>query len=173
MRGIHRWPVNSPHKGPNTWKMSPFDDVIMIPGHGTQGQGGFVRTLGWVRFPSQIGRGLEYHVPVLRTDLNWFYNIHFRIFNSSVGWIRPLGFQDYHSAFCRCPLSPEWGCSSDNGRIRQPVSTVNRTNELLGITHVTPFRKCGKRSTGPSTYGLWVRTCSKLFSCKSALAVCS
>ena len=27
--GIHRWPVNSPHKGPVTRKMLPFDDVIM------------------------------------------------------------------------------------------------------------------------------------------------
>ena len=30
MRGIHRWPVNSPHKGPVTRKMLLFDDVIMI-----------------------------------------------------------------------------------------------------------------------------------------------
>ena len=29
MRGIHRWPVNSPHKGPVTCKVFPFDDVIM------------------------------------------------------------------------------------------------------------------------------------------------
>ena len=29
VRGIHRWPVNSPHKGPVTWKMYPFHDVIM------------------------------------------------------------------------------------------------------------------------------------------------
>ena len=29
-RGIHRWPVNSPHKGPVTRKMFPFDDVIMV-----------------------------------------------------------------------------------------------------------------------------------------------
>ena len=28
--GIHRWPVNSPHKGPVTRKIVPFDDVIMI-----------------------------------------------------------------------------------------------------------------------------------------------
>ena len=28
--GIHRGPVNSPHKGPVTRKMFPFDDVIMI-----------------------------------------------------------------------------------------------------------------------------------------------
>ena len=27
--GIHRGPVNSPHKGPVTRKMFPFDDVIM------------------------------------------------------------------------------------------------------------------------------------------------
>ena len=30
MWGIHRWPVNSPHKGPVTRKMFPFDDVIMF-----------------------------------------------------------------------------------------------------------------------------------------------
>ena len=29
VRGIHRWPVNSPHKGPVTRKMFPFDDVII------------------------------------------------------------------------------------------------------------------------------------------------
>ena len=28
--GIHRWPVNSPHKGPVMRKMFQFDDVIMI-----------------------------------------------------------------------------------------------------------------------------------------------
>ena len=28
--GIRRWPANSPHKGPVTWKTFPFDDVIMI-----------------------------------------------------------------------------------------------------------------------------------------------
>ena len=30
VRGIHRWPVNSPHKGPVKRNMFPFDDVIMI-----------------------------------------------------------------------------------------------------------------------------------------------
>ena len=29
VRGIHRSPVNSPHKGPVTRKMFPFDDVII------------------------------------------------------------------------------------------------------------------------------------------------
>ena len=30
MRGIHRWPKDSPHKGPVTGTMFPFDDIIMI-----------------------------------------------------------------------------------------------------------------------------------------------
>ena len=29
VRGIHRGPVNFPHKWPVTWKVFPFDDVIM------------------------------------------------------------------------------------------------------------------------------------------------
>ena len=29
VRGIHRWPVNSPHKGPLSRKILPIDDVIM------------------------------------------------------------------------------------------------------------------------------------------------
>ena len=33
VRGIHRGPVNSPHKGPVTRKMFPFDDVIMVKFH--------------------------------------------------------------------------------------------------------------------------------------------
>ena len=30
VRGIHRWPVNSPYKGPAMRKKIPFDDVIML-----------------------------------------------------------------------------------------------------------------------------------------------
>ena len=30
VRGIHWWPVNSPHKWPLTRKVFPFDDVIII-----------------------------------------------------------------------------------------------------------------------------------------------
>ena len=30
VRGIHRWPTNSPYKGPVTRKMFPFDDAIML-----------------------------------------------------------------------------------------------------------------------------------------------
>ena len=36
VRGIHRGPVNSPHKWPVTRKMFPFDAVIMSPYIGHQ-----------------------------------------------------------------------------------------------------------------------------------------
>ena len=38
VRGIHRRPVNSPHKGPVTRKMFPFNDVIMKDLRGTKPQ---------------------------------------------------------------------------------------------------------------------------------------
>ena len=33
VRGIHRWPMNSPHKWPATRKMFPFEDIIMLTLH--------------------------------------------------------------------------------------------------------------------------------------------
>ena len=38
MRGIHQWLVNSPHKGPVTRKVFPFDDVIMFEGFNAEWQ---------------------------------------------------------------------------------------------------------------------------------------
>ena len=39
VRGIHRGPVNSPHKWPVTRKMFPFDDVIILPVKGAERMG--------------------------------------------------------------------------------------------------------------------------------------
>ena len=40
VRGIHRGPVNSPHKWPVTRKIFPFDDVIMMLGNVATGNVG-------------------------------------------------------------------------------------------------------------------------------------
>ena len=48
VQGIHRWPVNSPHKWPVTRKMFPFDDVIMgniRPTHRSMGTNSCLRGL--------------------------------------------------------------------------------------------------------------------------------
>ena len=51
VRGIHQWPVNSPHKKPVTRIMSLFDDVIMINGNRVlpnhYAQSCFFRALNW------------------------------------------------------------------------------------------------------------------------------
>ena len=49
-RGIHRWPVNSPHKGPVTRKMFPFDDVIMWNQAHVTGARQTCRLLSWNHF---------------------------------------------------------------------------------------------------------------------------
>ena len=51
--GIHRWPVNSPHKRPVTRKMFPFDDVIMLGGIQSMSRNdahwsGFVKCCYWL-----------------------------------------------------------------------------------------------------------------------------
>ena len=55
VRGIHRWPVNSPHKGPVTRKMFPFDDVIMSIGKIHIVDEARPRAMTWVRniYPTQ------------------------------------------------------------------------------------------------------------------------
>ena len=58
VRGIHWWPVNSPHKGSVTRKMFPFDDVILL--HVSRG---FITKLGEYFFPRQwqkYGKNKEY-----------------------------------------------------------------------------------------------------------------
>ena len=44
--GIHRGPVNSPHKWPVTRKMFPFDDVIMLRVYETQDEMHFIMLSG-------------------------------------------------------------------------------------------------------------------------------
>ena len=62
MRGIHRGPVNSPHKWPVTRKMFPFDDVIMHPGEEEGNRTAIVMT--WFR---------STRVSVLQQITGWGY----------------------------------------------------------------------------------------------------
>ena len=55
VRGIHRWPVNSPHKGPVTRKMFPFHDfiILMVPWRN------MAPRRHWVNWSSQSTRWLQ------------------------------------------------------------------------------------------------------------------
>ena len=57
------------------------------------------------------------------------------------------------------------------GYIHLSVGTVKRTYEFSGVTHVTPFCRYRKHSTGPITYGSWVCTYSKFGSSESVLVI--
>ena len=69
VRGIHQWPVDSPHKGPVMREMFPFDDVIMPPKH---------RRL--------LSFAIKYHMNILKTR-NQFH-----------GWWWPRGVTTKASA---------------------------------------------------------------------------
>ena len=60
VRGIHRWPVNSPHKAPVTRRMFPFDDVIMALGILTWTRSVPSIREKWARFDTQR-YGTFYH----------------------------------------------------------------------------------------------------------------
>ena len=64
VRGIHRWPVNSPQKGPVTRKMFPFDDVIMKSGlaGAKLTEGSDSRSWSCISFP-HIRTGVTWCVP--------------------------------------------------------------------------------------------------------------
>ena len=58
VQGIHRWPVNSQHKGPVTQKMFPFDDIIVC--------------CIWLLFDT----GSVYHIPQVQSRYNTpFYSV--------------------------------------------------------------------------------------------------
>ena len=67
VRGIHRWPVNSPHKWPVTRKMFPFDDVIMD----------VIPKWQWRPVKSQLSFGLSWYKLTNNTSSNMLVGIIF------------------------------------------------------------------------------------------------
>ena len=65
LRGIHRWPMNSPHKGQVTRKMFPFDHVIMKPPLG--------QIMAWRRTHRQTRRKNSLSIEHKRTNFREIY----------------------------------------------------------------------------------------------------
>ena len=59
VRGIHRWSVKSPHKGPVPRKVFPFDDVIMVSAIGPQVQM-WCEIVSWWKFRMPIDYQLRF-----------------------------------------------------------------------------------------------------------------
>ena len=68
VRVIHRWPVNSPHKGPVTRKMFPFDDVIMWAQAGCIFLGIYCNNEGWTSNKRWMQQNHFYHCAWLTSN---------------------------------------------------------------------------------------------------------
>ena len=97
VRRIHRWPVNSPHKGPITRKMFAFDDVIRwihwpmvyrprvsvmikaFPCHDVI-MAHIITHLPWKKWPSFRRRHFQIHF------YEWKKNVLIKIFNEGCSW---------------------------------------------------------------------------------------
>ena len=78
VRGIHRGPVNSPHKWPVTRKMFPCDDVIMIIvchriSRKQSGRPTFRRTI--LKMGIKIFFPLTTHKELLRKEKGWLTDV--------------------------------------------------------------------------------------------------
>ena len=101
--GIHRGPVNSPHKGPVMRKMFPFDDVIMRQ---------IAKQKDWVQFPpiQYIPRNM--HTVLLCFALLWFH-IHQGCFAGT-------------GAIVRLPQC-QWSKPDGYGKISQCLTTTKHS----------------------------------------------
>ena len=87
VRGIHRSPVNCPHKGPVTEKMFPFDDVIM-----RNGPGGQVSAIH-----------LKIVHPQLRENIATIFQTTFS--NAFYGWKMSYFDQNFTEGYSQCLLN--------------------------------------------------------------------
>ena len=74
VRGIHRWPVDSPHKRPVTRKMFPFDDV-------------FMQWHSFVAVPMHI----QPEIRIVSSGVRYLNNFSFRFFGGLSSWPALLG----------------------------------------------------------------------------------
>ena len=71
--GNSPWPVKSPHKGPVTRKMFPFDDVIMKPGTGCDHSWRESPAV-WVMSQSEVNTNIpSYSLKKLCTLMGWHH----------------------------------------------------------------------------------------------------
>ena len=142
MRGIHRGPVNSPHKWPATRKMFPFDDVIMVT----------VSDLLYPHPVSEVGLLLTTNkrVDTLRPRQNGGHFLN--DVSNAFSWMKMFEvLLDFHRSLF---LGSDWqytSIGSDNGSApnsRQAIIWTNndlfhgRIYASLGLNELREIRKC-------------------------------
>ena len=123
VRGIHRGPVNSPHRWPVTRRMFPFDDVIMIDPLS-------LRLLGDVEI---VGSGLFVaNSTVTRWLLSELVNTLKMIFSVGFCWKRCLYFDsDLTDSYCWRPSGRYFSTGFGYGLVPVKHQILTRTNDNL------------------------------------------
>ena len=100
VRGIHWWLVNHPHKGPEMWKMFPFDNIIMVL---------------WIRHSRPFNRAAMIHLSIhfvcehdLTIHIRFFAYIRIQIqMNAFFSWKFKIQIQVVYNSISPCRA---WGC---------------------------------------------------------------
>ena len=104
VRGIHRGPVNTPHKWPVTRKMFPFDDVIMLC---TNSQ---VRLLSFTFFPEWISNYI-----IVKCGVKLYIHFSTRCSRWSLRMGRSFHPALYWACHCLSMLGLKWNHVSKRG----------------------------------------------------------
>ena len=111
--GIHRWPVNSPHKGPVTRKMFPFDDVIMKTALHTQNELHIVHTAtilnAWLLICRELLKSRRHNIrdplegPLLRARGSPWWRHQIETFGALLAFVRGI-----HRSPMNSPHKGQW-----------------------------------------------------------------
>ena len=93
VRGIHRWPVNSPHKWPVMRKMLPFDDVIKVLCHLWQAPNNS-RSVNFASWRKVFVCFVYTRIPTYFNIISWYINMTFicLIFTSHLSFCSTMYF---------------------------------------------------------------------------------
>ena len=112
VRGIHRWPMNSPHKGPVTRKIFPFNDVIMES------------CTGFRLFLHCFVVAFVVCLFVLESILHTFFRVPVPIDDTYMGYIVSDEYYETYlaiSASWSCPHHPRHNMVLTNSRANRPI----------------------------------------------------
>ena len=155
VQGIHRWPMNSPHKWPVTRKMFPFDDVIMrmtrgcnrLPNNAIN----YFAILSLSNLNFQI---LIYTVPIISAGLSIWFNVLLKA-NYFYHFARFATVINIHKWNNKIVLLFDWCNSQYDNMIFAPVFRVSIPDHVCKILLIRNMHyTC-------TAFGHWPKQCSQ------------
>ena len=131
VRGIHQWPVNSPHKWPVTRRMFPFDDVIMSAQNRHQND---ATSIGLIRVQACLVSSW-----IIARPKGGLYRYHVERINFTIRWIGFLPAIINDQLSCLIVISHWQSYCHKTGAVYQSIG------ELTSIVYATDWLWLAKR----------------------------